>query len=155
MFGWILLSLFGCEETTEDPNQFNAHEESLEVLVGIPSLQEDVSRTLFSSTGLIEVAGAIISPGGGPIGTTHQIQVQILEEYMEEVQEVRIDINSGERGTQQYTLTPDSAQPTLFVLELESVGDQNEQRTDTFEFSLWDIPIPETEETTEGSTWLP
>ena len=74
---------------------------------------------------------------------------------MEDVQEVRIDIDSGERGTQQYTLTPDSAQPSLFVLDIESMGEEEEERTDTFLFSLWDHPEQETEETTDGSSWLP
>lgn len=155
MFGWILLSFCGCEETAEDPNQFNAQDESLEVIVGITDIQEETSRTLYSTTGLVEVATASISPGGGPVGTVHQIQVQIFEEYMEDVQEVRIDVDSGERGTQQYTLIPDSAQPNLFVLDLESMGGEEEEREDIFLFSLWDLPEPQTNETTDGSSWLP
>ena len=155
MFGWIFLSLCGCEETAEDPNQFNAQDESLEVIVGISDIQEDVSRTLYSTTGLVDIATASITPGGGPVGTIHQIQVQVFEEYMEEVQEVRIAIDSGERGAQEYTLVPDSAQPSLFVLELESMGGEEEERTDDFLFSLWDLPEQNTEETTDGSSWLP
>ena len=155
MFGWILLSFCGCEETAEDPNQFNAQDESLEVIVGISDIQEETSRTLYSTTGLVEIATAAISPGGGPVGTVHQIQVQIFEEYMEDVQEVRIDIDSGERGTQQYTLIPDSAQPNLFVIDLESMGGEEEEREDIFLFSLWDLPDPQTNETTDGSSWLP
>lgn len=155
MFVWIGLSLFSCEETEEDPNQFNAQDESLEILVGISDIQDDASKTLYSTTGLVDIATATISPGGGPIGTYHQIQVLIFEEYMEEVQEVRIDIETGVRGTQQYTLTPDSAQPSLYVLELESVGNEEEERTDVFYFSLWDFPDQQTEETTDGSSWLP
>ena len=155
MFGWILLSLCGCEEAAEDPNQFNAQDESLEIIVGISDIQEDVSRTLYSTTGLVEIATASITPGGGPVGTLHQIQVQIFEEYVEEVKEARIDIDCGERGTQQYTLTPDSAQPSLFVLDLESMGGEEEERTDAFTFSLWDHPEQQTEETTDGSSWLP
>ena len=155
MFGWIFLSFCGCEETAEDPNQFNAQDESLEVIVGISDIQEETSRTLYSTTGLVEIATASISPGGGPVGTVHQIQVQIFEEYMEDVQEVRIDIDSGERGTQQYTLIPDSAQPSLFVLDLESMGGEEEERGDIFLFSLWDLPEPQANETTDGSSWLP
>jgi len=155
MFGWIFLSLCGCEETTEDPNQFNAQDESLEIIVGISDFQEDAFRTLYSTTGLVEIATASITPGGGPVGTIHQIQVQVFEDYMEDVKEIRIDINSGERGTQQYTLIPDSAQPSLFVLDLESMGGDEEERTDSFLFSLWDHPEQETEETTDGSSWLP
>ena len=155
MFGWIFLSLCGCEETTEDPNQFNAQDESIEIIVGISDFQEDAFRTLYSTTGLVEIATASITPGGGPVGTIHQIQVQVFEDYMEEVKEIRIDIDSGERGTQQYTLIPDSAQPSLFVLDLESMGGEEEERTDSFLFSLWDHPEQETEETTDGSSWLP
>ena len=155
MFVWIGLSLFACEETEEDPNQFNAHDESLEILVGISDILEDTSRTLYSTTGLVDIATATITPGGGPVGTNHQIQVLIFEDYMENVQEVLIDIDSGSRGTQQYTLTPDSAQPSLYVLELESVGEEGEERTDHFRFSLWDLPEQQTEDTTDGSSWLP
>jgi hypothetical protein len=157
MFGRISFIglLISCEETESDPNQFNAHDESLTILVGVSDLEEERIRTLFSTTGLVEVGTARIYPGGGPIGTVHQIQVEVFEEYTEEIQEVRIDIDSEERGSLEYTLTPDSAQTSLYVLELESVGEEGEEREDVFLFSLWDIPVQTQEETTDGSTWLP
>jgi hypothetical protein len=157
MFGRIFIigMLISCEETESDPNQFNAHDESLSILVGIPDLGAPRTRTLFSTTGLVEVGTASISPGTGPIGTVHLVQVEVLEEYTDKIQEVQIDIDSGDRGALTYTLVSDSAQTNLYVLDLESVGDVEEEREDTFLFSLWDIPVPTEEETTDGSTWLP
>jgi len=160
MLAWIPYILFSCEETPEDPNQFNAQEESLTILVGISSLEDDQTRSLNSTTGVVEVATAQISPGGGPSGTIHQIQVEILEEYEEKIQEVRVDINSGDRGNLQYTLINDSAQSNLYVLELESIAQEGEEREDIFTFSLWDLSTQEegsqTEEDTEElSLWQP
>lgn len=149
----LLGMLVSCEETQADPNQFNAHDESLSILVGIADLQDPQARSLFSSTGIVEVATAQISPGGGPIGTLHQIQVEIAEEYTENIQEVRINIDSGTRGYLEYILTQDSAQTSLYFLELESVGEEGEEREDVFVFSLWDLPAPA--ESTEDSSWLP
>ena len=128
--------------------------------MGIPSLEPDQTRKLSSTTGLVEVADAIISPGGGPSGTIHQIQVRVLEEYMDKIQEVRININAGERGFSQYTLINDSAQSNLYVLDLESIAQEGEQREDIFTFSLWDVPSaesnPESESDTEGTAiWKP
>ena len=160
MLAWIPYIFLSCEETPEDPNQFNAQDESLSVLVGISTLEPDQTRKLSSTTGLVEVADAIISPGGGPSGTIHQIQVQVLEEYTDKIQEVRVNINAGERGISQYTLINDSAQSNLYVLELESIAQDGEQREDVFTFSLWDLPSaesnPEPESDTEGNTiWQP
>lgn len=149
----LLGLLVSCEDKQADPNQFNAHDESLSVLVGIADLQDSTSRSLFSSTGIVEVASAQISPGGGPIGTIHQIQVQIGDEYTDDIQEVRINIDSGSRGSSVYALTQDSAQTSLYLLELESVGEEGEEREDIFVFSLWNIPTPE--ESTEDPSWLP
>ena len=160
MLAWIPYILFSCEDSPEDPNQFNAQEESLSILVGSSSLEPDQERSLNSTTGLVEVASAKISPGGGPSGTIHQIQVEVLEVYTENIQEVRININSGDRGYQQYTLINDSAQANLYVLDLESIAQDGELREDVFTFSLWDLPTQEEgtliEEMVEGnSTWSP
>ena len=160
MLAWIPYILFSCEDTPEDPNQFNAQEESLSVLVGISSLEPETERSLNSTTGLVEVASAKVSPGGGPSGTIHQIQVEVLEEYAEKIQEVRIDIKSGERGALQYTLINDSAQSNLYVLDLESIAQEGEIREDVFTFSLWDLPTQEEgtliEEMVDGdSSWAP
>ena len=143
MLTWIL---FACPEKESEPVQFNAPDESLVIHVGIDHLEEDVSRSLYSNTGIVEVAQALITPGGGPIGTLHQIQVQIEEDYAETVQEVYIDIDSHSRGISSHLLSTDSAQPSLHVISLESVGDEGEIREDIFTFRLIEYIQPESTE---------
>ena len=145
MLVWFFLA---CPETEQEPTQFNAQDEFLEVHVGVDSLEPMAERSLFSSTGIVEVATAQVDPGGAPFGTLHQIRVSILEDYQESVQEVYLDIDSGSRGTRSYMLTTDSAQPSLHVINIESIGDEEEIRTDTFTFRLISYQAP-TQEVTE------
>ena len=133
MLVWFFLA---CPETEQEPTQFNAQEESLQVHLGVDSLEPAVSRSLYSSTGLVEVANAAIDPGGAPFGTLHQVRVELLEDYQDSVQEVYIDIDSGERGLRTYMLVPDSAQPSLHVINIESIGDEGETRYDDITFRL-------------------
>ena len=133
MLVWFFLA---CPETEQEPVQFNAQDESLEVHVGVATLEDSITRTLNSSTGLVEVANAEIDPGGAPFGTIHQVRVQLLEEYQEAVKEVYVDIDSGSRGIRTYMLVPDSAQPSLHVINIESIGEEDETRYDAFTFRL-------------------
>ena len=62
-----LLALLGCEQSEEVTfSQFNQVDDHLIVSIGSETLP-DVDATLYSSTGVVEVGTASISPGGGPV----------------------------------------------------------------------------------------
>jgi len=129
--------LLGCPETDADWVQYNAEDDSLEVQVGVAELQEDGSVALYSSTGLVEIGTASISPGGGPIGTEHSISVEVSDDYANDVDRVSIRTDSEDRGEDEYDLESDSAGEGLYATTLVSVGDDGEVRTDTLTFRLW------------------
>ena len=140
---FLLGAFFGCQETEESSDQFNAAGETLSVSVGTNDLLPSVERILHSTTGSVEIGRASVTPGGGPIGTEHQIQVEIFDEWEESVSSVELETESGTRGTLQYALTSDSADQGLYMLVLESVGDEEETREDVFTFKLWTGETPE------------
>ena len=139
----IFGAFFACQETEESSAQFNASGETLSVSVGSSELLPDVERFLHSTTGSVEIGRAIVTPGGGPIGTEHQIQVEVFDEWEEEVASVVLETSSGSRGNLEYTLTPDSADQGLYLIVIESVGDEGEIREDEFTFRLWTGEAPE------------
>ena len=134
--------LFACEEQVEDSSQFNASGETLSVSVGVDEVLPGIECTLHSTTGLIEIGTASISPGGGPIGTEHEIQVEVFDDWENSVSSVMVKTESGSRGSLEYMLIPDSADPGLYMLTLESVGDIGEIREDVFTFNLWTGEAP-------------
>ena len=141
----------GCEEDA-DPNwvQFNATEDQVEVQVGVDSLLDDVSVLLYSSSGQeagVEVGTASVSPGGGPIGTEHLIVIEVYDDYQDTVGRATVRTDSADRGEDEYDLDPDSADEGIYTTTLVSVGDEGEQRIDTFTFRLWYDSEEEVEDT--------
>ena len=142
-FIFVVSAFFGCQETEESSAQFNASDESIRIVVGETDILPTVNRSLHSTTGLIEIGQASATPGGGPIGTEHQFQVEVFDEWEDEVSSVVLKADSGSRGTLEYMLIPDSADRGLYIISLESVGEAGEAREDTFTFSLWTGDAPE------------
>ena len=120
-------------------DRFNAEGEILEVHVGGEDVGELASITLNSSTGAVEVGAASIDPDAGPSGTVHLLEVEILEEFVHQVDRVSVEIDALDRGVQSYDLNADSADEALYRLEIESVAGEDEIRTDTLEVQVWDI----------------
>ena len=129
--------LLSCTETEAEWVQYNADSDSLDVQVGVADIQDASSVSLYSSTGLVEVGIATISPGGGPIGTEHSISVEISDEYANDVDRVSVRTDTEDRGEDEYDLESDSAGEGLYATTLVSVGDEGEVRTDTLTFRLW------------------
>ncbi|MED5369897.1 MAG: hypothetical protein VX899_02680 [Myxococcota bacterium] len=137
---WSLTALFlgaaDCSSSEQDLSRFN-QEDSFDVSIGQEILPvADV--VLFSSTGSVEVGSATLDPGGGPVGTLHTLQVWVDADYADQVDAASVQVDSGERGTRTLDLVPDSADERLYWLELQSVGEEGEVRTDTFTIQLWD-----------------
>lgn len=115
---------------------FNAGDQQLTVQVGPDADPEPVSLRLLSTTETIEVGEATITPGGGPVGTEHDVIVNVLDDFEDRVTRVTV-ITAGERGEQTHLLVRDSADLGLWQLPLESLGAEGEQREDTVTVRLW------------------
>ncbi len=148
----LLVSGCGDEEKTEY-DLFNCEEDTTLIYVGIDEIWEanagcpegvDTITLRSSSCELatneegLEVGRVDISPCGGPVGTEHQVVVQINPIYKEEVDRASVKIDSGARGVEEYEMDPDSADEGLYKLTLISVGSEDELRNDVIQIKLWE-----------------
>tara|TARA_B100000575_G_scaffold169200_1_gene135381 strand:- start:862 stop:1347 length:486 start_codon:yes stop_codon:yes gene_type:complete len=146
LFGPLVLVVpfSGCdEEETITYTLFNCEEDSTFVRVGEERVvvgddcDGDELLQLNSSSCEVSVGQATVSPCGGPIGTEHEIVVKVNSTYSHEISKVTAVLESGQRGEESYTLTPDSADEGLYKVTLISVGSENEQRDDLLRIKLW------------------
>ena len=117
--------------------QFNATDNTLTVEVGLDEVLGPVNIDLTSSTGQVTVGTATITPGGGPVGTEHAIEVEVNNAYEDAVGRVSARLDAGARGEDEYDLDVDSADEGFWTLTLVSVGDPGETRSDTVNIRLW------------------
>jgi hypothetical protein len=150
MLAATLVALLACtpdEEVTYA--QFNADDNSVEVEVGVDTryvlsddgvteVPESVETVLTSNTGTVEIGTGTVTPSAGPIGTVHEVSVEIADDYAADVDRVTVRTSSGDRGEDEYDLDRDSTGEGYWVYELESVGEEGEQRTDTLTFLLYE-----------------
>ena len=127
----ISYSLFNCEEDSTF-----VHVGEAEILSGDDCDGGDLLQ-LRSSSCEVSVGQASISPCGGPIDTEHEIVVNVNSTYTHEISKVTAVLESGQRGEDEYTLTPDSADEGLYKITLISVGSEGEQRDDLLRIKLW------------------
>ncbi len=143
-----LALLLACVEDDETSYvQYNGDDDSVEVQVGVDTVYvtdedgnevaETASTVLTSSTGAVEIGMGTVDPSAGPIGSVHRVSVEVYEEYASEVDRVTVRTDSGDRGQDEYDLERDSAGEGWWVYELESVGEEGEERTDTLTFLLY------------------
>lgn len=140
-----LCALSACNNDEEvQYQQINAEDDALTVLVGEPELLDPVNTVVRSSTGEVEIGSAEVSPGGGPVGTDHEVVVIVFDDYQDLVDRVSIRTRSPGRGEDEYDLIQDSADEGYYKLTITSAGTADEQREDTLTVRLW-----QAEETTE------
>ena len=138
----LLLGLLGieaCEDEKTEYEPFSSHEDSVNVKVGSADLLDGESTEVLSNTGANVVGEAMVSPGGGPIGTEHMLTATVSQENQYIVDRVSVEITSPHRPDRELDLVRDSEDRELFVLDLVSVGEDGESRTDIFTFKFWDI----------------
>jgi hypothetical protein len=82
---------------------------------------------------------ARVDPGGGPIGTSHEIVIEVFDAYQDVVDRASVRTSSPGRGEDEYDLDQDSADEGVYLITLESEGDLDELREDTLTFRLWTI----------------
>jgi len=155
-----LLLLSACDEGEELVwAQFNAPGDVMQVEVGTPEEGEPTVIDIHSSTGRYVIGQATLTPGSGPIGTRHELLVQVGTQFdpaledgidadeplIERVRRVSARIDSGDLGTQSWDLTRDTAMRGTWVLEIVSMGDPDAgPRTDELTVFLWEA-LPESE----------
>ena len=131
--------------------QFNADDQVLEVEVlpvGEPA-GEPVSLALLSNLGRTEVGVAAVDPGSGPVGTEHLVTVDVYDAFEIDVLRVTVfitaepvsdldgDGDNDSRSEDEYELQQDSADIGAWAMSFKSLGEDNERRTDSFTFFLW------------------
>lgn len=132
------LALAGCNNDDEvQYDQINAADDVLTVLVGEPELLDPVNTVVRSSTGEVEIGSAEVSPGGGPIGTDHELVVIVFDDYQDLVDRVSVRTRSPGRGEDEYDLVQDSADEGYYKLTITSAGTADEQREDSLTVRLW------------------
>lgn len=145
-----LLAISFCAKKSTEPTlvwvQFNGDEGVIEVPVTAEdTLGPAVTIDLMSNTGEVKVADATVEPGSGPVGTSHRVRVDVLDNFTEQVTKVELLADAGDRGEQTLELEQDNADASVWVLDVTSQGVVGEVRTDSFTFLLWSAePEPET-----------
>ncbi len=130
---------WGCGDDDEVTySQFNADDDSLTIQVGAAEILDAIAIDLHSTTGEVIIGTTTVTPGGGPIGTVHDIVVVIEDDYEDEVDRVSVRLDSGDRGEDEYDLEQDSADEGLFKLSIQSVGEEGEERGDSLTVRVWD-----------------
>ena len=81
---------------------------------------------------------AWVDPSGGPIGTEHEIVVEVYDAYQDLVDRTSVRVSSPDRGDDEFDLDRDSADEGFYKIVLQTNGSDGELRTDTLTFRLWD-----------------
>ncbi len=137
LFGICLFGI-GCgEESETDLDLFNATTDTFEVSIATDADTTPQEIELHSSTGQVIIGTAVLTPGGGPVGTEHQLVVEVADTWQGQVEEVIVTVDSGDRGTEEFTLKRDSADPGYHQIDIISVGEDAEIRTDVFTVQLF------------------
>ncbi|MCB9685705.1 MAG: hypothetical protein H6735_11750 [Alphaproteobacteria bacterium] len=155
-----MLAAAGCKKDEITWVPFNLEDQTLvvDVLPEGSAVGDPVSLELLSNLGRTVVGQATIDPGSGPVGTEHVIMVDVLDDFEAIVGRVTVGVNpeatkdldgDGEiesRGSDEYELQQDSADPGAWQVTVMSLGSSDEQREDVFTINLWqpDELLPET-----------
>jgi hypothetical protein len=160
----LLLLGGGCNKDAESVwVEFNAPNQTLsvEVLPAGSPMGDDLTLELLSNLGRTVVGEALVSPGSAPVGTSHLVAVDVLDDFEELVGRVTVIVDTqaikdldgdGEpdsRGEGEFELRRDSADPGAWALTLQSLGGEDERRTDRLTIVLWqeeELSTVETEE---------
>ncbi len=130
--------LAGCTGSTGTTwVQYNAADNTVSIDVGAAAVEDPVSVTLTSNTGAVELGTGTVDPGGGPIGTMHTVTVSVSSDYASDIGRASVRLDSGSRGVDEYDMDADSTGEGYWVVQLQSVGDVGETRTDSLTFRLW------------------
>lgn len=154
MIGLFGVFFLACGESEEiEYNLFNAESDQFEVEIGIPEETEATEINLYSSTGQVVVGTAVLTPGGGPVGTEHLLRVEVENTWEADVSRVLLVIDAGDRGITEYVLERDSADAGYHQIQVQSVGEEGEERSDVFSIQLYtEDGVQNTSDSNESDT---
>lgn len=127
-----------CDETETEYEQINGND-ALSIEVGVEDVLDAVATDLSSNTGAVVVGSASADPGGGPAGTTHVVAVTVDAEFADQVDLVRVVAEADGRDDTTFELSQDAFDETIWVVEIESFGTDDEVRSDTLQIQLLDV----------------
>lgn len=143
----LLLFPSGCKKEEEVQYRlFNCEDDAAFISVGAEEVLTGevlcTSVPLLSSSCLPDeketVGSAYIWPCAAPIGTEHDIVVEVDPPYPNQIAKATVRLESDGRGEDEYRLTQDSANEGLYKLTLISVGSEGERRQDVVQIKLWE-----------------
>lgn len=145
---WLLA---GCDGQSKVVwRQFNNVGDSIRIEVAPGEPGEAIASDLTSNTGAVTVGDIAVTPGRGPVGTTHLLLIEVADEWQDRIGRATVT-SDGARGEEIYDLRQDAADAGIFDLTLTSLGTEGETRTDTWTITLWEpIDAPEAEFVEEG-----
>ena len=141
LFSLWALACNGNDELVVQPFNNASDTISIEIAPGEPG--DPVTVDLTSNTGQVVIGSATVDPGRAPVGTNHILVVEVFDDWEERIELATIT-SEGERGTEEYPLRQDAADPGFFDLTLTSLGAEGETRTDTWQITLFEpVDAPE------------
>lgn len=156
--GAIAIALVGCQRDKTVLLPFNAEDDWVEVHVGPDAVDDDPDCDPGVACGDLHslVEGAVIGtitvePASGPVGTRHRLLAVVGDEWEDRIDRVTVSVES-ERGTGEFELDRDRANPGAWGLQLESMGVRGEERIDTWTVFLWEsVPAGDAKAEEEGA----
>jgi hypothetical protein len=145
--GLFLLAQTGCKKEEEVQYRlFNCEDDAAFIAVGADEILTGDEQCefvpLLSSSCLPDeketVGSVYIWPCSAPIGTEHDIVVEVDPPYPQQIAKATVRLESDGRGEDEYRLVQDSANEGLYKLTLISVGSEGEQRQDVVQIKLWE-----------------
>ncbi|MFT4627235.1 MAG: hypothetical protein ACI8PZ_005916 [Myxococcota bacterium] len=143
-------SLSGCNKDEIIWDRVNGTDDTLMVIVtpeGVlgDAIAIDLTPVLNRSNTL---GTATVDPGSGPVGTEHELTVELSEDVEELVQRVTVKVSAQGRGSEEWELRRDPAFIGTWGISVESLGAPDEgRREDSFNVRLW-TPLDDPGEST-------
>lgn len=148
----VALCIGGCKKDEITWVPFNAEGQTLvvDVLPSGSSIGAPVEIELLSSLGRTVIGVGAVDPGSGPVGTSHLVTVDVLDEFealvgratvevdTEAVSDLDGDGDEDARGAGEYEMRRDSADPGAFAITMQSLGADDESREDRFTLHVWE-----------------
>ena len=138
--GGLLGGLAGCSGDDELIWQsFNSDDDRLQIEIRPGESIGVATSSLTSNTGLVDVGNVRVEPAVAPVGSSHFVSLVVDEEWAPRIDRATIT-SFGDRGEgDEYDMIGDTARDGVFELELISLGDPDEQRTDVWIVKLWEL----------------
>jgi hypothetical protein len=138
--------LLGCNKDEVEWERVNGNGDTILVLVtpGTDALGDVITIDLTPVIDRDNTLGtATVDPASGPVGTEHDLTVEVSEDFEELVQRVTVKVSAEGRGAEEWELQRDPAFIGTWGITVQSLGGPDEKdRDDEFNVRLWS-PVEE------------